>query len=196
MRCPGWPCDTPHAINPAIWRLESEKLKVDVLVDRIQEEGVQNVCLTGGEPFMQNSADLYELVSSLTGTGHKVEVFTNGSYLFPDWALEQMLFMMDWKLEGSGEAKTNRPIRFHNAAMLKRTDGIKFVVTDEDDLKEAMSISVILQNEGCLAQLWIGAAWGRIKERVLVDFLLENRPPWRLNTQTHKHIWPADARRT
>jgi organic radical activating enzyme len=145
---------------------------------------------------MQNDADLYELASSLTGTGHKVECFTNGSYPYSAWFIENITFMMDWKLEGSGEAKTDRPIRFRNAMHLKRTDGVKFVVKDMDDLKEALSMSVILQNEGCQAQLWIGAAWGQITEAEIVDFMKEVRPPWRLNTQVHKYIWDPLARRT
>lgn len=195
MRCPGWPCDTPFAIDPKIWRHDSEKLSVDELLERITDEEVENVCLTGGEPFMQPNEDLNALCLQLRHLGHRIECFSNGSFLYPPWALDDIHFIMDWKLAGSGEARTDRATRLHNALHLKRKDSIKFVVKDKDDLKEALSMSVILQTQGCQAQLWVGAAWGCIAESEIADFIKEMGTPWRLNVQAHKYIWPAAERR-
>jgi 7-carboxy-7-deazaguanine synthase len=195
MRCPGWPCDTPHAIFPEIWRHESELLVPAMLAARImdvcEETGAKNICYTGGEPFVQKSDELYEVTRILMGHGNHCEVFTNGSFIFPEWAVHALTFMMDWKLAGSQEAMTHREERTTNAHQLKVSDGIKFVVVDEEDLNEAQQVSLTLRTR---AQYWVGAAWGRISDVEIIDYVRHNQLPWRLNVQTHKHIWPPDER--
>lgn len=197
MRCAGWPCDTPQAIDPKIWRTEAKKLTIAHILDEIEELPGKNICLTGGEPFMQPASDLSALVWNLTETpqydGYTVEVFTNGSYVFPGWTSHANI-MMDWKLKGSGEADTERSTRFANAVRLKATDGIKFVVKDEADLKEAMLTSVLLETHNSRAQLWVGAAWDCISDLDIIDFIKEMDVPWRLNVQLHKHLWNPDMK--
>jgi len=196
MRCPGWPCDTPHAIEPSIWRHESEKLDPVRLWDKCFDggNGVPALCLTGGEPFMQKSGDLQEFVEMAHAAGMQLEVFTNGSFDFPHWALVHLQFIMDWKLTGSGEAATNYNTRMQNAMKLKRSDSIKFVVCDTKDLEEAAGEYLHLQSRGCSAQFWVGAAWDRIDTQSVIDFVLSNKLPWKLNVQVHKYIWPPDQR--
>lgn len=203
MRCPGWPCDTQHAIDPAIWRYQSEKLQPSDLGRQIESlafnKGARNICLTGGEPFMQNHDDLYDMIKYLTPPKPwcTFEVFTNGSYKFPEWTKEpeiDMHFNMDWKLVGSGEAQTALDIRYENALWLKKTDGIKFVVKNYKDLLEARLIYETLRDRGCKAQFWVGAVWGEITDAAIVDFIQEWKVSWNLNVQVHKYIWNADER--
>lgn len=195
MRCPGWPCDTPYAIDPAIWRHDSERVDPVMMATRVralhEESGAHFVCLTGGEPFQQRFQELYELVRILMGHDLHVEVFTNGSYIFPEWAIHALQIMMDWKLAGSGEAQTHRATRLDNVRKLKSTDGLKFVVTGYDDLEEARKLTHELSTR---AQLWVGAAWGRIADVDIIDYVQEHKLPWRLNVQTHKHIWLPETR--
>jgi 7-carboxy-7-deazaguanine synthase len=194
MRCPGWPCDTPHAIDPAIWRVNSRNLTPGDLAFEIAEVGVKNVCWTGGEPFTQNEKDLHLLMSMLRDEDFTVEVFTNGSIDFPPWAISLVHFTMDWKLKGSGEADFRRPTRFHNASRLKRSDDIKFVVKDNDDLLEAYTVAGGLRDKGFRGGFYLGAAWGCITDDELVRFLLSYKLDWKLNVQVHKHIWEPDQR--
>jgi len=195
MRCPGWPCDTPYAIEPSIWRHEAEKLGAHEVALRArvecEENAAVNVCFTGGEPFMQPHEDLREITRIVMAHGIPCEVFTNGSYIFPEWAFQTITFMMDWKLTGSGEAMNHRAQRYENARRLKVNDGIKFVVKDVEDLDEAARISSVLETR---AQFWVGAAWGHIRDVDIVDYIKHNRLPWRLNVQTHKHIWEPTLR--
>ena len=195
MRCPGWPCDTPHAIDPAIWRFESERLDAFTLAQRVmavsEDVGSYNICYTGGEPFMQPDGELHELTRILAGHAYQCEVFTNGSYRFRDWARYGLTIMMDWKLAGSGEAQSHRAERQWNAGLLKPGDGVKFVVKDVDDLDEARRVEAVLKTN---AQIWVGAAWGHIRDVDIVDYIKYHKLPWRLNVQTHKHIWEPTAR--
>lgn len=193
MRCPLWPCDTEHAINPAIWRIESVKHDAMELSAQLAP-AVPNLCLTGGEPFMQPAVELQEFVEIAGEAGHRFEFFTNGSFEFPDWAISNCGIMMDWKLSGSGEAMTNVHIRRENALRLRRHHGIKFVVTGDMDLDEAQGVYRNLIAEGCTAQFWVGAAWDRIDNQTIIDYMVGQELDWKLNVQIHKYIWPADER--
>jgi 7-carboxy-7-deazaguanine synthase len=194
MRCPGWPCDTPFAIDPAIWKDQHRKVTPGDLVFEIAQEGIKNICWTGGEPFMQNHKDLHLLHSMLRDEDFTVECFTNGSIEFPPWAQSLIHFTMDWKLKGSGEADFLRDVRMRNAVRLKRSDDIKFVVKDHDDLEEAFAMTATLRAAGYRGGFYVGAAWSCITDEELVDFMYRYKVDWKLNVQIHKHIWEPDKR--
>lgn len=196
MRCPGWPCDTQHAIDPAIFLKpgNSQKLLAKELYEMVQANGVRGICLTGGEPFLQRSGELQEFVEMCCNAGMQVECFSNGSFVYPDWALRNIQFIMDWKLEGSGEGTTNLHERMQNALALKRSDNIKFVVKDTHDLEEAATEFIHLSGRGVIAQFWVGSAWDTIDVDSLIDFTVENRLPWKINVQIHKLLWDENMR--
>jgi 7-carboxy-7-deazaguanine synthase len=151
--------------------------------------------LTGGEPFIQPLADLEVLVNNLVHLqGLTVECFSNGSIKYPNWALRDIDFMMDWKLAGSGEQGFHREERSLNALKLKANDGIKFVVVDQADLEEAVQVWDGLAAEGCIADFWVGAAWERISDQEVIEFVKAHKLPWRLNVQVHKYVWEPNKR--
>jgi 7-carboxy-7-deazaguanine synthase len=193
MRCPAWPCDTPYAIYPDIWK-HDPTMDVGEVVAKINEHPGTNVCITGGEPTMQPEELLEELVEILTGQGYTVDMFTNGSLKqFPDWiALDPVVVIMDWKLEGSGEAERGLDVRTQNVKMLRRKDAIKFVVASEDDLEEAFTLWKDMK--GVPVEFYVGAAWNLFAEADLVNWILERNVPWKLNVQIHKYIFPDKDR--
>lgn len=198
MRCEGWPCDTPHAIYPNLFIKDARKKTVDdILLDCVayrDETGAKNVCWTGGEPFIQPDQDLSVLAGWLYSEGFNLECFTNGSFLFPDWARERMYFIMDWKLAGSFEAETNRSPRITNALNLSFIDVVKFTVTDVMDLLEAKDVYHTLMDKGCKAMFYVGVVWDKLDNAFLVEWLIKEKLDWTLNIQSHKFIWPADQR--
>lgn len=204
MRCPGWPCDTQHAIDPAIWRFQSEKLQPVSIATKIENlaflKGARNICLTGGEPFMQNHDDLHDMINALAHPSLwcTFEVFTNGSYKFPQWTKDPMInmqFTMDWKLAGSEEENTCLDIRQENALWLDKNDAIKFVVKDQGDLHAAKAVAEYLWKRGCKAQFWVGRVWDtEITDQDLIEFIQRWKLNWRLNVQVHKFIWDPEKR--
>lgn len=199
MRCPGWPCDTQHAIDPAIFRHNSYTLAAAdlsmAIMDKFLEEGARSVCLTGGEPFLQNNEELKDALTYIFHEGIRIEVFTNGSFKFPDWTRHiGMEFMMDWKLPGSGEQDTKVDVRLENAKFLGAWDGIKFVVKDLNDLDEAYKTMTWLRTEGVHACFWIGKVWdSEVTDEELVKFLKHHRmSDVKLNVQIHKYIWAPE----
>jgi 7-carboxy-7-deazaguanine synthase len=189
FRCPGWPCDTQHAIQPSIWKNDPIVEPV-ALSHRIKNEMPgSNVCITGGEPTMQPEADLQQLASDLLLSGYTIDVFTNGSLVeLPGWMHHpRVTVMMDWKLGGSGEANGGLGVRFDNAYNLSPKDGIKFVICTPQDFEDAYALYKSIPTT---ARFWAGAAWGKYKESKLVKQIMEHDLPWRMNVQVHKYIWP------
>jgi len=166
------------------------------VIEETKENNAYHVCLTGGEPFMQPTVELEDFAHELWASPeYSTEVFTNGSYELPEWALEDCDIMMDWKLQGSGESGSYRDQRFRNLPYLKSSDGIKFVVKHSRDLDEALELTERFKNI-TKAELWVGAVWGEITDAHIVNYMKQTGAPWRLNVQVHKFIWPAEARRT
>lgn len=202
LRCPGWACDTQHAIDPKLYRAEWKELGPEQIFDMIMDEhnrtGANNVCFTGGEPFLQEGARLLALISMLRLERMDMEVFTNGTIEWPHRAVHRLNFVMDWKLPGSGEDVLDSDVVWQNALKLGPKDAIKFTVTGIDDLVQAYDIYVKLQANGVPAglQFFVGPVWGKMDPANVVKWMLKAHVPWRLNLQVHKYIWDVDARRT
>jgi 7-carboxy-7-deazaguanine synthase len=198
MRCPLWPCDTQHAIQPSIWRHNHRKLDGDQMASAVLEmaehTGATNICLTGGEPFMQDSWELRTFVENLRCAGPlTVEAFTNGSFEWPSWALQSVFFILDWKLAGSGEQDTARDVRRLNLSRMGPEDAVKFTIMDESDFEEAEHLTEIFQGLKYPGKYFAGVVWGApMTNEDLIGLILDNKLPWNLNVQIHKTIWSPD----
>ena len=88
LKCPAWPCDTQHAIDPKLFRDKQTFWKdTPSLIDEILSFKCENVCLTGGEVFLQPQVELTHLVMHLKGEGAFVECFTHGTLVIKDQLL-------------------------------------------------------------------------------------------------------------
>lgn len=197
LRCPGWPCDTEHAINPSIWRREAERLKPEQLVDKLAL-WPRALTLTGGEPFMQDIEELEEFFWETLSRGYTTDVFTNGTFEFPEWAIAHCTIIFDWKLGGSGESHRNNTIRNNNLERLDRRHAVKFTVKDINDLEEARYYYETWQGKSHFPLpfqiFFVGGVWGQIADVEIIEFVEKHQLPWRLNVQLHKHIWKAEER--
>lgn len=200
LRCPGWPCDTQHAIDPAKYRKEWKLLDVEEVADWIdevaQKERHTSICFTGGEPFLQNNEALGELTYILNDRGYtQLECFSNGTLLYPKWATDYVYFTMDWKLTGSGEDPLNEN-RLMNLKRFGSDDSVKFVIKDRADFDEATRLwyetdSFHLTHA---PRTYAGVVWGELESSELVSWILEEKLPWWLNIQTHNFVWPPNER--
>jgi len=191
LRCPGWPCDTPFAIDPAKYRDTWVKMDPGEVFSRLAT-WPKHVCLTGGEPLLQPTHEMKELCDELMNWGYTYEMFTNGTFALP---VLGATYVMDWKLPGSGEDPMN-PERLANLKRLKRNDAIKFVIKDEKDFNLARYMYAEHVPKGRNAPLvYAGVVWGELGEKDLVAWILESQLPWRLNVQVHNHVWPVNERK-
>lgn len=195
MRCAGWPCDTQYAIQPALYR-NDPKVEWGQLVGQIYRmstsTGARHVCLTGGEPFMQDANRLANVAKELLDLGFSIDIFTNGSFPFPGWIWRpDVTIVLDWKLPGSGESETNLDVRRANAILLRAKDAIKFTVKDKDDLICAQAVFHTMREElSTWQQMFVGRVWDEISDNDIIEFIKANQLPWRLNVQLHKYLWP------
>lgn len=201
LRCAGWPCDTPHAIFPELYRKEWRSIRVIDVVNEIKVvagDRKVNICFTGGEPFLQKHEDLAALVDTLSDHPEihalTFECFSNGTLQYPDWALEQLCFIMDWKLVGSQEDPYNA-MRFRNLALLRSADAVKFVIKDWNDFNQAVALYDEFIVEGkSRVEVYYGAVWGAVSNEELIGWVLDAKLPWRLNVQVHNYIWDRKKR--
>jgi 7-carboxy-7-deazaguanine synthase len=202
LKCPGWPCDTPYAIDPKLFTPEQKSVTVLELSHRIEmmlsDVGAHNVCFTGGEPMLQPKMDLEELVDLVDKLGVTMEMFSNGTIEYPRRVHERVAIVMDWKLPGSGEFGASTAVRERNWLRIRDSadHSVKFTVCDRLDLETALDMWE-RHTMGCeLATVYVAPVWGKIEPKEIVTFMQQHRLPWRLSLQQHKFIWDPDARYT
>lgn len=136
-------CDTKYTWDWANYDPKEEISRIDVhdIARRIEQTGIRNVVITGGEPLLQQR-ELEELVAMVKQRDRRVEVETNGT-IAPQPSLAQ--FVDQWnispKLQSSGNAEAEREIApaLHWFAAQPNAY-FKFVVTQPADLDEVRSL--------------------------------------------------------
>lgn len=201
LRCPGWPCDTQHAIDPK-YRKEWEKLGPLSVYRRIQDaaHGLKeyNVCFTGGEPFLQPKSELDELIEMLiTGDNNIkfVEAFSNGTVEYSSFAIRAVCFVMDYKLPGSGEYLKGEMERYNNIKRLNFKDVIKFTIANREDYEVAKSQAKVIHTSiNDRPSFYYGAVWGQLENSELIGWVLEDGLDWSFTMQVHNYVWDRTKR--
>lgn len=172
LRC-RW-CDTGYSFEGG------SDMTVDEIVDRVGD--CPRVCLTGGEPMLQD--DALELIGRLVDMGRQVDLETNGSVDLsgvPDDPL--VLISMDWKCPSSG--MTDRMLD-SNLDLLSMKDQLKFVIDTEEDLDYAVDF-VKTRKPG--TNIIFGPVGGTGRLEWLTDRVLSEGVDARVLPQLHKIIW-------
>ena len=175
-------CDTGYARSPAAGR----DWKIDGILERVAEFGIDLVEVTGGEPLLQAATP--RLLAGLLDRGYTVLVETNGSRSLA--GLDSRLHLIvDVKTPGSGMEGSFRP---ENLAALRPHDQVKFVLVDEDDFY--WSRDFIRKNLARHPEIIFSPVVDSLAPERLARLILENRLRARLQLQLHKLIWPRDER--
>jgi len=173
LRCE-W-CDTQYAFY------EGEEMSINSIVKSVEDSGLKWVCITGGEPLLQE--DVYKLIDTLLRKGYKILLETNGSILIDKLPTEDNLVIsLDIKTPSS---KMEKAMRFENLDYLGPKDFVKFVIMDEKDFEYAKKIieeyeidkEIVFQPVGGTNLKWLA-------ERVVEEGLNVRVLP-----QLHKIIW-------
>ena len=123
-------CDQPQlACN-------RKRVSVGNLISMIRKYNVPYVCITGGEPLIQD--DVYPVIYELLSEGYKVSVETNGCVpIEPSTYMRSFKYVMDVKCPSSGVSHKNV---LSTLANLLPHDEVKFVIANETDYKFAKRI--------------------------------------------------------
>lgn len=180
LRC-SW-CDTPYAFTGG------RKMSIDEVVTNVRELGCSLVELTGGEPLLQKEA--IPLMQRLRDDGYEVLIETGGH--LPIHHLPKGVHaIMDIKCPGSGEAAR---MHWPNIDALTRDHEVKFVIKDRVDYEYARDIvesHALAEKAGAVL---LSPVFGVMPPAQLVEWMLADRVPARVQLQAHKYIWPPETR--
>lgn len=164
-------CDTKYSFT------KGKEYSVEELLELCEDE--KEICLTGGEPMLQN--DSVRLMKSLVAEKKNVVLETNGSVDLSK-VPKKVLISMDIKCPSS---KMEKKMLFENIALLKEKDQLKFIIADDRDFDYAMKI-VKKYDPKCEC---IFSPVGGMDMKPLVEKILESGKQIRVLPQLHKIIW-------
>ena len=148
LRCT-W-CDTPYAS----WDPAGDDVAVDEIVRRVESFGAKHVVVTGGEPMIM--PDVVEVCAALKSSGHHVTIETAATVYKPvklDLASlsPKLINSTPWQREGGRFAAAHEKQRINVPVIQQFIDAapefqLKFVVSDERDLREIEQLLSQLKN--------------------------------------------------
>lgn len=176
-------CDTRYAY----W--QGETYTVAGVLEQVGRYNCGLVEVTGGEPLIQG--DTPRLIHVLLDRGYKVLLETNGSHDIGG-VDERCIKIVDFKCPSSGEAHSND---LSNIAKLHAHDEVKLVISDRVDYEFAKEVLWRVRREasGGIA-VHFSPVFGRLAAADLVEWILADNLPVRLNLQLHKLIWDPERR--
>lgn len=178
LKTKGCLCDTPEALSMN----SGTAVTTSVIIQAVRSHGNKVVCLTGGEPLMQ---DVTELLTELSNEGFHVVVETNGSKsIAPYRHIRNVSFVVDVKSPSSGE---DERMLEENYSLLNSDDFVKFVVDTADDYETFRDW--VMSHNYLDCNIAVGVFWGsEVTYDGLIKSLREEPPctPIWLNMQTHK----------
>ena len=179
LRC-SW-CDTSYSFG------RGEKTSLDDIIQQTNKNGCLHVCITGGEPLLQEN--VYSLMQTLADQNYKVSLETGGS-LAIDKVDSRVSVILDIKCPGS---KMNHKNLMSNLDHLPKNTEVKFVILDRIDYEYAKNIvaKFDLFNK---SEVLFSPVFGVMEAKTLVSWILEDKIPVRLNLQLHKFIWEPATR--
>ncbi len=166
-------CDTRYAAA------EGDDMSVQEIFQGCEPYG--RICLTGGEPLIQEGFS--ELLGMLLESGKEVAVETNGSLdvsVIPSHP--RVLISMDIKCPSSGESGS---MDMGNISKLQAKDQLKFVIFDGRDLDHALDV-MDAHSPRCEC---IFSPVGGMDLEPLAEEVLYRRVDVRVLPQLHKIIW-------
>ena len=173
-------CDTKRAQT----LVNSREMRIEDLLKLAADSRLNLVEITGGEPMLQ-SEGVCLLADGLIRHGHTVMIETNGSCDLRNLP-ESVIRIVDWKTPSSGE---DGKMFLPNFSSLRPCDEVKFVLSDENDYRFAMEKITQYRLAEQTPNLLFSPVYGALAGADLVQWMLRDHAPARLNLQIHKYIW-------
>ena len=174
-------CDTKYSYyDGEFWSVESLLLKVSTF-------STKYVCITGGEPLLQN--EIYSLMNLLCNNGYIVSLETSGSKSC-EFVDSRVKTILDVKTPSSG-AKNS--FDYSNLTFLYESSEVKFVITNESDFDWAeMFCREYSLFHKC--QVFYSPSFNEMDPKWLAEKILATKSRARLQIQLHKYIWSPEKR--
>ena len=168
-------CDTKYAYE------HGKKMSIAEIVNEIQKFPCIHICLTGGEPLLQQ--EIFDLINILLNGGYKLCLETNGSRSIEKIVgKKSMMVSLDVKCPSSG---MHEKMNFNNLSYLTTNDQLKFVIKNSEDYEYAKAMIKKYKPNG---KVFFQPMWGT-NPKELASWILDDGLNVRLGLQLQKIIW-------
>jgi 7-carboxy-7-deazaguanine synthase len=179
LRC-SW-CDTKQAFYGGTRMARSEVLRQALAAN------TKLVELTGGEPLLQPA--VIPLLAELCDAGRTVLIETSGEADVSrvDTRVHKI---MDVKAPLSGEHLRNR---WSNLDHITERDELKFVLAGREDYDWMRQILTEHRLPARTPNILLSTVFGRLLPKALVEWVMQDALPVRVQLQMHKYIWQPET---
>jgi 7-carboxy-7-deazaguanine synthase len=168
-------CDTKYAYN------DYTEFNIENIIENISQYKCNKICITGGEPLLQNDVNL--LIDNLIKKKYEISIETNGSYCIKSFFNKKYIMIsLDIKCPSSN---MNKKMLYKNLNFLQNKDQIKFVIKDYTDYKFSKDI---IKKYKIRCPIYFQPVWGTNLKK-LADWILNDNLNVKLSIQIHKIIW-------
>ena len=174
-------CDTSYAF------FEGSKMSIEGVLEKITTLKTSYICITGGEPLIQK--DIFELMQILCDKKYNVSLETSGA-LSCQKVDPRVKKIVDVKTPDSGEKES---FLLENLEYIDNKDEMKFVICSQKDFDWAIKF---VEQHHLLKKCVVlfSPSHKEVSAKWLAENILSENLEVRLQIQTHKYIWGADAR--
>lgn len=169
-------CDTKYSYQSDIYK------SINEILDEVKSfKPIKLVCITGGEPLLQN--EVYALFNRLLQQNYHILLETNGSLLINKVPM-QVIKIIDFKAPTSEMSDKNC---WENINYLNPVDEVKFVLQNRADFLWAVK-QVKQYNLTDKCKVLFSPVHNKLTYKQLANWILDVRMQIRLQLQLHKLI--------
>ena len=174
-------CDTEYAFY------EGKDMEIAQIMSEIQQWDCNLVEVTGGEPLFQE--ECIDLLHELINSNYEVMLETGGSLSISD-VPKKVIKIVDFKCPSSKMEKKNL---WSIVDDLQDHDEVKFVIGNREDFDWAKD-KITEYSLDKICTLLFSPTFGKIDPQLIVEWILADNLPVRMQMQMHKMIWSPEEK--
>ena len=174
-------CDTEYAFY------EGKDMEITHIMSAIKRWDCNLVEVTGGEPLFQE--ECIDLLHELINSNYEVMLETGGSLSISD-VPKKVIKIVDFKCPSSKMEKKNL---WSIVDDLQGHDEVKFVIGNREDFDWAKD-KITEYSIDKICTLLFSPTFGEIDPQLIVEWILADNLPVRMQMQMHKMIWSPEEK--
>ncbi len=174
-------CDTEYAFY------DGKDMEITYIMSEIKRWDCNLVEVTGGEPLFQD--ECIDLLNELVNSNYEVMLETGGSLSISD-VPKKVVKIVDFKCPSSGMVKKNL---WSIVDDLQAHDEVKFVIGNREDFDWAKD-RITEYSLDKICTLLFSPTFGEIDPHQIVEWILDENLPVRMQLQMHKMIWSPEEK--
>ena len=164
---------------------EGKDMEITHIMNEIKQWDCNLVEVTGGEPLFQDKC--INLLNELVNSNYEVMLETGGSLSISD-VPKKVIRIVDFKCPSSAMEKKNL---WSIVEDLQPHDEVKFVIGNREDFDWARD-RIIEYSLDKICTLLFSPTFEKIDPQLIVEWILVENLPVRMQMQMHKMIWSPD----